>query len=230
MSPSFNLGVLMRALHGQELPKEAANARAAVIFVIPTRRSAGFRLDRDLRRQTRRARTSPSASRQPPTENETSSTGRYGHQLFGSYTALESFRNIYRTRSGQAAYAGWEVHHVVEDQDLDRLGVAQHFPVYKQQLCVILPRAAHVNRINNILRNRNPTRYSATANESGITVAEAKRLYGRSCLGLLTPPFASRTRARANSDQAASCPQMTNVRAGRAPSGIPSIQCVRISL
>ena len=53
---------------------------------------------------------------------------------------------------------------MVEDQDLDRLGVAQQFPVYKQQLCVILPRAAHVNRINNILRNRNPTRYSATAN------------------------------------------------------------------
>ena len=37
---------------------------------------------------------------------------------------------------------------------------------------------------------------------------------------------------RANSDQAASCPQMTilDVRAGQAPSGIPSIQCVRISL
>ncbi len=37
---------------------------------------------------------------------------------------------------------------------------------------------------------------------------------------------------RADSDQAASCPQMTilDVRAGQAPSGIPSIQCVRISL
>ena len=35
---------------------------------------------------------------------------------------------------------------------------------------------------------------------------------------------------RADSDQAASCPQMTNVRAGQAPSRIPSIQCVRISL
>jgi hypothetical protein len=33
-------------------------------------------------------------------------------------------------------------------------------------------------------------------------------------------------------NQAASCPQMTilDVRAGQAPSGIPSIQCVRISL
>jgi len=101
-----------------------------------------------------------------------------GNQLFGAYTALESFRNVYRTRSGQAAYAGWEVHHVVEDQDLDRLGVAQQFPVYKQQLCVILPRAAHVNRINNILRNRNPTRYSATASELLSAYSEAYQLVG----------------------------------------------------
>src|SRR5271165_4606267 len=37
---------------------------------------------------------------------------------------------------------------------------------------------------------------------------------------------------RADSDQGASCPQMTilDVRAGQAPSGLPSIQCVRISL
>ncbi len=42
----------------------------------------------------------------------------------------------------------------------------------------------------------------------------------------------ARLRSRADSDQAASCPQMTilDVRAGQAPSGIPSIQCVRISL
>ncbi len=32
----FNLGVLMRALHGQGTPKEAADARAAVIFVMQT--------------------------------------------------------------------------------------------------------------------------------------------------------------------------------------------------
>lgn len=101
-----------------------------------------------------------------------------GNQLFGSYAALESFRSVYRTRSGQAAYAGWEVHHVIEDQDLHRLGVAQQFPAYRQQLCVILPRSAHVNRINNILRNRNPTRYSATANELLSAYREAYQLVG----------------------------------------------------
>ena len=32
----FNLGVLMRALHGQGTPREAADARAAFIFVLRT--------------------------------------------------------------------------------------------------------------------------------------------------------------------------------------------------
>ena len=32
----FNLGVLMRALHGQGTPREAADARAAFLFVLPT--------------------------------------------------------------------------------------------------------------------------------------------------------------------------------------------------
>ena len=32
----FNLGVLMRALHGRGTPREAADARAAFIFVLQT--------------------------------------------------------------------------------------------------------------------------------------------------------------------------------------------------
>ena len=32
----FNLGVLMRALHGYGTPREAADARAAFIFVLQT--------------------------------------------------------------------------------------------------------------------------------------------------------------------------------------------------
>ena len=34
MSAGFNLGVLMRALYGPETPREAAQARAAFIFVL----------------------------------------------------------------------------------------------------------------------------------------------------------------------------------------------------
>ena len=110
------------------------------------------------------------------------------NQLFGSYTALKFSRNRYKTfrevKAGHFAafaetpYSGWEVHHVVEDQDLSRLGIAGQFPEYKQQLCVILPRTAHVHRINNILRNRNPTRYSATASELLPAYREAYELVG----------------------------------------------------
>ena len=73
---------------------------------------------------------------------------------------------------------GWEVHHVVEHQDLERLGIASQFPVYEQQLSVILSHSAHVDRINNILRNRNPSRYSATANDLLSAYQEAYELIG----------------------------------------------------
>lgn len=101
-----------------------------------------------------------------------------GNQLFGTYAALSSFRTSYRSGPGLPPYSNWEVHHVVEDQDLARLGIAPQFPSYQQQLCVILPRAAHVARINNILRNRNPSRYSATASELLTAYKEAYELVG----------------------------------------------------
>ena len=40
----FNLGVLMRALHGQETPREAADARYALIFVLRTDATLAFGL------------------------------------------------------------------------------------------------------------------------------------------------------------------------------------------
>jgi hypothetical protein len=51
-------------------------------------------------------------------------------------------------------------------------------PISFLQLCVILPRAAHVARINNILRNRNRCRYYATASELLIAYKEAYKLVG----------------------------------------------------
>jgi hypothetical protein len=101
-----------------------------------------------------------------------------GLQLFGSYSALTRFRDGYGPSDGQKPYMGWEVHHIVEDQDLSRLGVAFQFPTYVNQLCVLLPRSAHVHRINNILRHRNPTRFSATALELLSAYREAYGLVG----------------------------------------------------
>ena len=50
----FNLGVLMRALHGQGTPREAADALSALIFRPSNRRGGGFRPDRGCQRPTRR--------------------------------------------------------------------------------------------------------------------------------------------------------------------------------
>ena len=52
----FNLGVLMRALHGQGTPREVAEALSAFIFVLANRCSSRFRPHHGHRRQTRRAR------------------------------------------------------------------------------------------------------------------------------------------------------------------------------
>ena len=100
-----------------------------------------------------------------------------GNQLIGSYKNLEAFR------AGDTAYAGWHVHHVVEDDDLQRLGVSAYAPAYPDQLCVLIPERAHVGRINSILRRENPTRYQATGHELRRAYAEAYRMIGDYCGG-----------------------------------------------
>jgi hypothetical protein len=99
------------------------------------------------------------------------------NQLIGTYKNLEAFR------TGDGAYAGWHVHHVVEDDDLQRLGVSTHAPAYPDQLCVLIPERAHVGRINSILRRENPTRYQATGQELRRAYAEAYRMIGDYCGG-----------------------------------------------
>jgi hypothetical protein len=79
------------------------------------------------------------------------------NQLIGAYRDLQAFR------ASDSNYSGWQVHHVVEDDDLHCLGVSTHAPAYPDQLCVLIPERAHVGRINSILRRENPTRYHATA-------------------------------------------------------------------
>ena len=44
----------------------------------------------------------------------------HANQLIGSYKDLEIFR------TSDSNYSGWHVHHVVEDDDLYRLGVSKH--------------------------------------------------------------------------------------------------------
>jgi hypothetical protein len=70
------------------------------------------------------------------------------NQLFGEKRVFDSnrFRKEFR------GYEAWEAHHVVEAQDLERLGIAHKFPPYDNQTCVLLPAGGHRGRINARLR------------------------------------------------------------------------------
>ena len=68
-------------------------------------------------------------------------------------------------RYNTGEYRGWQAHHVVEKQDLGRLGVAHLFPPENDQLCVLLPERTHIGRINSVLRRQNPLGVQASARE-----------------------------------------------------------------
>jgi hypothetical protein len=72
------------------------------------------------------------------------------HQLVAEY------KNLKRAQGASPPYRGWHAHHVVEYQDLVRLGVAELFPPYDEQLCVLLPEGAHMARVTSDLRREIP--------------------------------------------------------------------------
>lgn len=99
------------------------------------------------------------------------------NQLVGTYAALRAYR------ASKRAYKGWQVHHVLEYDDLHRLGVQLSAPPYEEQFCVLIPKQAHVGRINSILRRENPTRYQASRNELRKAYLEAYAMIGDYCGG-----------------------------------------------
>lgn len=102
-----------------------------------------------------------------------------GNQLLSSYAALSRFATVDRH------YRGWHAHHVVEAQDLERLGVDEKFPAYEQQLTVLLPQLAHIQRVNSVsvLRNHAPNHAVMTAPDLLIAYAAAYALMGNYCGG-----------------------------------------------
>ena len=100
-----------------------------------------------------------------------------GNQLMSSYQALSRFATVDRH------YRGWHAHHVVEAQDLERLGVTAKFPVYEQQLTVLLPQAAHIQRMNSLLRNQAPRDAVMPAADLLMAYAAAYALMGNYCGG-----------------------------------------------
>jgi len=100
-----------------------------------------------------------------------------GNQLMSSYSALSRFATVDRH------YRGWHAHHVVEAQDLERLGVAAKFPAYEEQLAVLLPQAAHIRRVNSVLRNQAPKYAVIGAADLLAAYAAAYALMGNYCGG-----------------------------------------------
>jgi hypothetical protein len=99
------------------------------------------------------------------------------NQLVASYNVLTRFAQT------DKHYRGWHAHHVVEYQDLERLGVAVKFPDYKEQLTVLLPEVAHIQRINSILRNQAPMRAVLKASDLLSAYVSAYSLMGDYCGG-----------------------------------------------
>jgi hypothetical protein len=100
-----------------------------------------------------------------------------GNQLMSSYRALSRFATVDRH------YRGWHAHHVVEAQDLERLGVAAKFPPYEEQLTVLLPHAAHIQRVNSVLRNQAPKYAVMPTADLLAAYAAAYSLMGNYCGG-----------------------------------------------
>lgn len=100
-----------------------------------------------------------------------------GNQLMSSHSALSRFATVDRH------YRGWHAHHVVEAQDLERLGMAAKFPAYEHQLTVLLPQAAHIQRVNSLLRNQAPQHAVIPAAELLTAYAAAYALMGNYCGG-----------------------------------------------
>jgi len=99
------------------------------------------------------------------------------NQLMSSYHALSRFATVDRH------YRGWHAHHIVEAQDLERLGVAAKFPTYEEQVTVLLPQAAHVQRINSVLRNQAPKHAVMAPSDLLAAYAAAYALMGNYCGG-----------------------------------------------
>jgi hypothetical protein len=99
------------------------------------------------------------------------------NQIMATYKNLGQFRDV------KTSYKSWHCHHIVEVDDLLRLGVRDIAPPRDDQLCVLLPERAHVGRINSILRRENPTKWQASGRELRRAYAEAYALIGDYCGG-----------------------------------------------
>jgi hypothetical protein len=96
------------------------------------------------------------------------------NQLIGTYA------DLLKVVAGNSEYRGWEVHHILEALDVDRLNLGSFSPAYERQICVLIPATAH-HRINSILRRANPTNLTASVTELESAYRDAYNLVGNYC-------------------------------------------------
>lgn len=97
------------------------------------------------------------------------------HQLVAPYGVLR------KAQASSPPYRGWQSHHIVEHQDLVRLGLVSRFPPYEELLCVLIPERAHIGRINSQLRRHAPMGASMGAHALLGAYAAAYDLVGDYC-------------------------------------------------
>lgn len=114
------------------------------------------------------------------TAGVTFEAAKFGAQLTAGNQLIGTYADLLRFRGADNAYRGWEVHHIFEALDIDRLGLSAFSPDYEQQICVLLPAAAH-HRVNSVLRRANPTLLTATSSELEPAYREAYQLVGNYC-------------------------------------------------
>jgi hypothetical protein len=109
-----------------------------------------------------------------------------GNQIIGTYENLREFQ-LKKMPGGLARQRpecfGWHAHHIFENQDFGRLGVAAIFPRYEKQACVLLPPAAHTKRINSILTVHNPRNVKLVARDLLDAYKSAYDMMGDYCGG-----------------------------------------------
>jgi hypothetical protein len=96
---------------------------------------------------------------------------------------LGSYTDLKRGAATDRNYFGWQAHHIVESQYLERLGIDRQFPRREQQICVLIPERAHVGRTNSVLRSQNPTAVKVTASDLVRAYKDAYALIGDYCGG-----------------------------------------------
>ena len=97
------------------------------------------------------------------------------NQLIGEHNTLKEFRKE------NPDYKDWDSHHIVEKQDLARLGIEAHMPHQNRQVCVLLPATAHQKRVNSILRRYLPRNILPSENDLLEAYQEAYDLIGNYC-------------------------------------------------